>query len=124
MAGGSMKRKTKSARGGGLKRSSRRGVDGRALADLAGVGRATLEDFRKLGISSVAALKKQSPTALYVKLCGITGVRQDPCVLDVFSCAIAQARNPALPAAQRNWWYWSARRKAGVSGRRSRPRPS
>jgi hypothetical protein len=32
--------------------------------------------------------------------------------MDVFACAIAQARDPDLPAAQCHWWYWSRRRKA------------
>jgi hypothetical protein len=43
----------------------------------------------------------------------LTGTRQDPCVLDGFRCAVAQARDPHLPAAQRNWWWWSRQRKAG-----------
>ena len=38
---------------------------------------------------------------------------EDICVLDVFRCAVAQAKNPRLPAAQRNWWYWSRLRKSG-----------
>jgi hypothetical protein len=33
-------------------------------------------------------------------------------VLDTFCCAVAQARDPGLPAEQRNWWYWSRLRKA------------
>ena len=36
---------------------------------------------------------------------------QDICCLDVFRAAVAQARNPRLPAEQCQWWYWSKRRK-------------
>jgi hypothetical protein len=42
----------------------------------------------------------------------VTGKSQDICCLDVFSAAVAQARNPQLPAEQRQWWYWSRKRKA------------
>lgn len=70
-----------------------------------------LEDFEKLGVRSVDDLARRKPENLYEKLCEVTGQRQDICVLDVFRAAVAQARNPRLPAAQRNWWYWSQLRK-------------
>lgn len=87
-------------------------VDDRELCDLEGVGPALLSDFTLLRIHDVSTLALQDPVLLYEKLCARTGVRQDPCVLDVFSCAIAQARDPHLPAAQRRWWWWSRLRKA------------
>ena len=83
----------------------------RQLHDLAGIGPAILRDFDVLGIRSVAALSRRSPEKLYEQLVARRG-RQDICVLDVFRCAVAQARNPRLPAAQRNWWYWSRLRKS------------
>jgi hypothetical protein len=85
----------------------------RRLRDLSGIGKAMLRDFDLLGVRSVAELARRSPDRLYLTLCEKTGVRQDPCVLDVFRCAVAQARDPELPAEQRNWWYWSRLRKAG-----------
>jgi len=57
--------------------------------------------------------QKRSHTDNGERRCRIKGVRIDPCCLDVFTCAVAQARNPKLPAAQRKWWYWSRVRKAG-----------
>lgn len=87
----------------------------RRLDDLVSVGPATMRDFAILGIKSVEQLASQDPTKLYLRLCKITGVRHDPCCEDVFSCAVAQARNPKLPAAQCNWWYWSKIRKARKS---------
>ncbi len=83
----------------------------RELRDLDGIGAAMLRDFELLGVRDVKALARRNPETLYEQLCKLTGKSQDICVLDVFRCAIAQARNPRLPAAQRNWWYWSRKRK-------------
>jgi nucleotidyltransferase/DNA polymerase involved in DNA repair len=86
----------------------------RQLSDLSGIGKAMLEDFELLGIQSVEQLKSCEPQMLYDELCRRTGQRQDPCVLDTFTCAVAQARNPDLPPEQCNWWYWSRLRKAAA----------
>lgn len=83
----------------------------RRLQDLISVGPAMLRDFELLGIRSVKQLGKQNPARLYQRLCRISGQQQDICCLDVFSAAVAQARNPLLPAEQCQWWYWSRRRK-------------
>lgn len=82
----------------------------RQLGDLISVGPAMLRDFEILGIRSVAQLAKQQPRKMYERLGRKTGQRQDPCVLDTFSAAVAQARNPRLPAEQCVWWYWSRNR--------------
>jgi hypothetical protein len=87
-------------------------VKERELRDLVSIGPAMLRDFDLLGIASVAQLSRRSPEKLYEKLCQITGQPQDICCLDVFRAAVAQARNPLLPLEQRQWWYWSRRRKA------------
>ncbi|HWJ49340.1 MAG TPA: helix-hairpin-helix domain-containing protein, partial [Candidatus Udaeobacter sp.] len=70
------------------------------------------KDFELLGIHSVTQLSRRNPEKLYEKLCERTGQTQDICCLDVFRAAVAQARNPRLPAEQGQWWYWSRRRKA------------
>jgi hypothetical protein len=90
----------------------------RELKDLVSVGPAILKDFQMLGVKSVAQLSRQEPRELYERLCGLTGQRQDPCVLDTFSAAVAQARDPELPPAQRQWWFWSRERKRQDSARR------
>ncbi len=89
----------------------------RALEDLISVGPAIRRDFELLGIRTVAELARHEPKALYDRLCRKTGQRQDPCVLDVFCAAIAQARDPRLPLEQCKWWYWSAVRKANGKSR-------
>jgi hypothetical protein len=86
---------------------------GRQLGELISIGPAMLRDFDLLRIRSVSQLARQNPLSMYERLSRITGQRQDPCVLDVFSAAVAQARNPRLPAAQCQWWYWSKKRKTG-----------
>ena len=89
----------------------------RRLKDLVSVGPATIRDLELLGIRNVSQLARRKPARLYENLCRAKGQRQDICCLDVFSAAVAQARNPLLPAAQRQWWYWSRLRKARNAGR-------
>jgi hypothetical protein len=89
-----------------------RKVNERQFRDLVSVGTAIERDFQMMGIRNVAQLAKQNPKKMYDKMCKLTGQRQDPCVLDVFEAAVAQAVNPRLPAAKCQWWYWSRMRKA------------
>jgi hypothetical protein len=83
----------------------------RQLRELISVGPAMLRDFELLGVRSVAQLARANPRQMYSKLCRISGERQDICVLDVFTAAIAQARDPLLAPEKCQWWYWSRRRK-------------
>ena len=83
----------------------------RELSDLVSVGPATVRDFERLGVRTVAELARRNPEKLYEQLCEVTGQAHDICCLDVFRAAVAQARNPKLPAQQRQWWYWSRVRK-------------
>jgi Pathogenicity locus len=83
----------------------------RQLRDLVSIGLAMLKDFELLGISSVAQLRRRSPQRMYQELCRLRGRRIDPCCLDVFVAAVAQAKDPQLPVEQRQWWYWSKVRK-------------
>ncbi|HZD96502.1 MAG TPA: helix-hairpin-helix domain-containing protein [Candidatus Sulfotelmatobacter sp.] len=87
-------------------------LEQRKLADLVSVGPAMLRDFKILGICSMKQLARQDPARLYQKLCMLTSERIDICCQDVFSAAVAQARNPLLPPEQCQWWYWSRLRKA------------
>jgi hypothetical protein len=83
----------------------------RRLQDLISVGPAMLRDFEMLGIKSVNQLAKQEPKKMYGKLEKLTRQHQDICVLDTFEAAVAQAKNPRLPAEKCEWWWWSRRRK-------------
>ncbi len=84
----------------------------RALSDLRSVGPAAMRDLRLLGIATVEELAGKNPQELYERLQRITGVAVDVCMLDVFCCAVAQARDPRLPAEQCEWFWWSRQRKA------------
>ena len=90
------------------------------LGDLYSVGPAMLRDFELLGIRSIKQLAKQNPERMYRKLERITESPQDPCVRDVFCAAVAQARDPRLPADQCQWWWWSRERKKTAARRRCR----
>jgi hypothetical protein len=84
-----------------------------SLARLRNVGKAALADFKLLGIGTVSQLAISDADALYVQLCETTGQRHDPCVHDVFTAAIHQAKTgEAL-----NWWtYTPARKSRQASG--------
>jgi hypothetical protein len=84
----------------------------RRLEDLISVGPAILRDFDLLGIRTIDRLARSKPQTMYKRLCRVTGGHQDICVLDVFHAAVAQARDPGLPAEQCVWWYWSRKRRA------------
>ena len=84
----------------------------RQLRDLRGVGGAMLDDFALLHISTVDQLAGADPAELFERLSRLRGVPIDVCCLDTFRCAVAQARNPRLPAEQCDWWWWSRQRKA------------
>jgi hypothetical protein len=90
--------------------------DERRMGDLISVGPAMLRDFELLGIHSIRQLARRNPKRMYDELCRLTNERQDPCVLDTFCAAVAQAADPRLPAEQCQWWYWSRRRKARDGG--------
>jgi|SRR5271168_5361257 hypothetical protein len=89
----------------------------RQLGDLISVGPKTLRDFQLLGVRNLSQLAKSNPETLYKRLCQMYGQRIDPCCLDVFSAAVAQARNPQLPEDQCVWWYWSRQRKAKAAAK-------
>ena len=90
----------------------------RELKELVSVGPAMLKDFELLGIKSVSQLRRRSPQRMYNDLCRLRGQRIDPCCLDVFVAAVAQAKDPHLPVEQCQWWYWGKVRKNGESKRR------
>jgi len=78
-----------------------------SLADMANIGPAMLKDFVVLNIKSVEQLAKREAFELWRELCKRTGQRHDPCVIDVFMSAVAQANGEA-PCP---WWHFTAQRK-------------
>ena len=80
----------------------------RVLQSIPNIGPAMAGDLVRLGIGDVRQVGERQPDEMYQTLCALDGVRHDPCVLDVFSAAVAYARGePARP-----WWEFSRERKA------------
>jgi hypothetical protein len=88
-------------------RKVERAVEAIWFEDLPNVGKRVAEDFKKLGLSGPQQLKGKDPFKLYERLCRITRLRQDPCLLDTFIAAVYfMDRGIARP-----WWSFSADRK-------------
>jgi Pathogenicity locus len=77
------------------------------LTDLPNVGPACVKDLQCIGINSPADLCGKDPLEMYRALCDATGVRHDPCVLDVF-ISITRFANGESPQP---WWHYTAERK-------------
>ncbi len=82
------------------------------FAHLRSVGPATCKDFDILEVYTLEELAASDPQDLYNRLCRVMGVQIDICQYDVFCAAIAQAQNPNLPEEQKDWSWWSKKRKA------------
>ncbi len=80
------------------------------LTDLPNVGPACAQDLKLLGIHEPGQLVGRSPFEMYEMLCEKTGLRHDPCVIDVFmSVTRFMAGEEARP-----WWYFTPERKASL----------
>ncbi|MEO7916907.1 MAG: helix-hairpin-helix domain-containing protein [Dokdonella sp.] len=80
----------------------------KVLTDLPNVGPAMASDLRQLGITTPGQLLGKDPLALYRALSRKSGVRQDPCVLDVF-ISLTRFANGEPP---KPWWSYTNERKA------------
>lgn len=86
---------------------ARNAKEAKRLVDIPNIGPAMVRDFEMLGVKKPADLKSKDAFKLYRKMCGISGVRQDPCVLDTYIAAIDFMNGaPARP-----WWYYTKARK-------------
>ena len=79
----------------------------RRLADIPNIGPAMVADLRNIGIEQPAQLIGKDPYALYQRLCRMTSVHHDPCVLDTFISAVRFMQG----APPHPWWYYTAERK-------------
>jgi hypothetical protein len=84
------------------------------LEDLPNIGKAMAADLRGIGIRSPQQLVGQDPFRLYEALCRHSGVRQDPCVLDVFMSIVHfMDGGEAL-----TWWSFTPARKRRIAASR------
>ena len=80
------------------------------LTDLPNIGKACAEVLRLLGIHQPSQLAGKNPFEMYEMLCKKTGVRHDPCVIDVF---ISVTRFMA-GEEPRPWWSYTEERKQSL----------
>ncbi|ABM23423.1 MULTISPECIES: helix-hairpin-helix domain-containing protein [Shewanella] len=77
------------------------------LTDLPNIGKACATDLRLLGIETPVQLLGRNPYEMYRTLNTLTGVKQDPCMLDVFiSITRFMAGDDPKP-----WWNYTDERK-------------
>ena len=83
------------------------------LEDIPNIGRKIAGNLRELGYEQPRDLTGEDPYAMYDRLCALTGVRQDPCLLDTFIAAVRYVEGgPKLP-----WWAFTAERKRTLAAR-------
>jgi len=83
------------------------------LQEIPNIGPSIAADLRRIGVSSPDDLLGNDPYEMYDELCRITGVRHDPCLLDVFIAATRfMAGEPA-----KSWWKYTPERKRTLAGR-------
>lgn len=84
-----------------------------ALEQVPNVGPSLADDLRDIGITHPRELAGRDPYRLYRTLCDVTGVRHDPCVIDVFISAVRYMEGaPAHP-----WWHYTPERKRTLADR-------
>jgi hypothetical protein len=79
----------------------------RKLTDLPNIGPAMARDLELIGVRTPTQLVGRDPFGMYRRLCRKRGVRQDPCVLDVF-ISVTSFMNGDDP---KPWWAFTAERK-------------
>lgn len=79
------------------------------LRRIPGIGPSLAADLRRLGFHRVSDLRQADPEAMYQRLCRLTGVRQDPCVLYAFRCAVYFASRSRHQPDLLKWWNWKGR---------------
>ena len=77
------------------------------LEGIPGIGPSLAQDLRMLGIHCTPDLRGQDPEALYSRLCEMTGVRVDRCVLYAFRCAVYFVNHSDHDAKLLRWWNWT-----------------
>ena len=80
------------------------------LEAVPGIGKSLSRDLRDLGIKDVASLRGRDPEKMYSDLNIRRGIRQDPCVLYVFRCAVYFATTDEPDPELTKWWNWKDRR--------------
>jgi hypothetical protein len=83
------------------------------LEDIPNIGPSLADKLRRIGVSFPQDLLGKDPYAMCEDLCHATGVRHDPCVIDVFIAAIRFMAGEA----SKPWWKYTAERKRRLAGK-------
>jgi hypothetical protein len=78
------------------------------LTDLPNIGKASEQDLHLLGVYVPEDLLGRCPYKMHAYLSQITGLKQDPCVIDVF-LSITRFMHGDDPQP---WWNYTLERKA------------
>jgi hypothetical protein len=82
-------------------------MEAKKLVDIPNIGPAMVRDLARIGVHEPRELIGKDADKLYQELCKVSGVRQDPCVLDTFLAAVDFMNGaPARP-----WWSYTGLRK-------------
>ncbi|HOO53212.1 MAG TPA: helix-hairpin-helix domain-containing protein [Methanothrix sp.] len=82
------------------------------LEEIPNIGPSLAEDLRLVGVSHPQDLIGRDPYKMYEELCRKTGVRHDPCVIDVFISAVRFMEGEP----ERPWWAYTSERKHRLAG--------
>jgi hypothetical protein len=87
------------------------------LEDIPNIGKQIAADLRALGFQTPSELAGKDPYDMYDRLCAMTGIRHDPCLLDTFISAVRfMDGGPPVP-----WWAYTAERKRAMATREAAP---
>jgi hypothetical protein len=76
------------------------------LRMIPGIGKSIAWDLYKLGIRKVNDLKGKDPELLYQRSNHLAGMKQDPCLLYTFRCAVYFAETKKPDPKKLKWWWW------------------
>lgn len=85
------------------------------LTQLGSVGPKMAVKIYQLGFATIESLKNADPYDMYLRYSDKVGGYADPCVEDVFRCAVAQATYKNLPRNLKKWWSWAPQRGKALS---------
>ncbi len=73
---------------------------------LPGVGKSISTDLWQLGMRTLEDIRQGDPEEMFEATKALAGGTMDRCVLYVYRCAVAVARNPQIDPELQKWWNW------------------
>ncbi len=80
-----------------------------AFGSLPGVGPSISKDLWALGMRTIEDVAQGDPEVMFEETRRQAGGTMDRCVLYVYRCAVAVARDPDIDPQLRKWWSWKDR---------------